>query len=161
MIIDHVSYSDHHGYYQCYAINELLGRTYEDSSVIYLNVKKNTIWIPIVIACVIIGIGILGFILCSKYYQRRRKKQMEEKEISQKDEKSIDTVKQIVSNRESIELTSSNDERISKESVIQQKNLSQSSFIFQKSLQFILSNPFLDPNAQLISSIDQHSTKLK
>jgi hypothetical protein len=132
-------------------MNQLLGRTYEDSSVIYLNVKKSTIWIPIVIVCVILGIGILGFILCSKYYQRRRQKQMEEKEISQKDE-------------ESIKFVSSNDERISdniEESVIQRGNPSASSFVFQKSLQFILNSPFLDPNAQLISSIDEYSNQPK
>jgi hypothetical protein len=43
LIIDHVSYLDHHGYYRCYATNKLLGITYEDRSVIYLNVKKNSI----------------------------------------------------------------------------------------------------------------------
>jgi hypothetical protein len=155
LIIDHVSYSDHHGYYQCYAINQLLGRTYEDSSVIYLNVKKNTIWIPIVIACIIIGICILILILCSKYYQRGKTKQMEEKET-------IDTIKQIVSNRESISDNTRMSENI-EESIIQQNNIHplSRSFIFQKSLRFVLSNPFLDPNVQLISSINQYSNKLK
>ena len=70
LIIDHVSYIDHHGYYQCSASNRLLGRTFHDHTVFYLNVKKNTVWSFILIACSVIGICILVLILCLK--SRRR-----------------------------------------------------------------------------------------
>ena len=197
-MIDHVSYSDHHGYYRCSATNRLLGRTYEDSNVIYLNVKKNTIWIFIVIAIVVIGICIFILIFCSKYCQRKRKKQLlEETETSQKEEELIGKIKQIVQSAESIEFTSSyNGQNSSKhrvesieESIIRQKNVYTlshsenntnsrttlsltednepqrssltSSFTFRHSPRFVLSNPFLDPHAQLISSIKQLTNQLK
>ncbi|CAF1501069.1 unnamed protein product [Rotaria sp. Silwood1] len=125
LIIDHVSYSNHYGYYRCYATNKLLDIIYEDKSIIYLNVRKKTIWIPIVIVCVVIGIFILTIILCTKCIQKKRKnQQLEKKEI-------IDQIKQIVSDPESIEISSYyNRQRSSKQIVknveklkLQQENL--------------------------------------
>ncbi|CAF3742874.1 unnamed protein product [Rotaria magnacalcarata] len=107
LIIDHVSYSDHHGYYRCYATNKLLNITYEDNSVIYLNVQKTASWIPIVIVCAVIGIFILTFILCAQYFRKKRKKQqVEKKQISQNDVKMIDQIEHLLTNQVSIEDTS-------------------------------------------------------
>ncbi len=182
LIIDHISYSDHHGYYQCDATNKLLGIIYEDRSIIYLNVQKHTIWIPFVIVCVVIGIFILIIILCSKYCQKKRKIQLEEKKSSQEDdEEIIDKLKQIVPMEfSSCYKKEKSSERIVEnveESKIQQENihiLSHSknspksqisslnlSSISKTSPQFILSNPFLDPNVQPSTSIKQNIHKFK
>ncbi|CAF1305345.1 unnamed protein product [Rotaria sordida] len=181
LIIDHVSYSNHHGYYRCYAINKLFNITYEDKSIIYLNVQKSTIWIPIIIVCVVIIIFILIFILCTKYFQKKRKnQQLKKKEI----------IDQIISNQESIEFSTYYNHQRSSEQIIndveklklQQDNLcnfshlensfkSSISFLSTKkeqeqiaflnslsistktSPQFILGNPFLDSNIQPLTSV--------
>ncbi|CAM2698361.1 unnamed protein product [Rotaria socialis] len=116
LIIDHVSYSDHHGYYRCSATNKLLNRTYEDKSVIYLNVQKTASWIPIVIVCAVIGIFILTFILCAQYFRKKRKKQqVEKKQISQNDEKMVGPIEHLLTNQVSIEDTSYYNHQISSE----------------------------------------------
>jgi hypothetical protein len=183
LIIDHVSYSDHQGYYRCYATNKLIGITYEDKSMIHLKVTKNTIWIPIVIVCVVIGLCILLLIFCSKYCQKRRKNQLEVNKIPGEDEEMI---KKIISNRESTEFSSHHNKQKSSEQIIknveelklqQQQNLhtrshSENSSKSQISLlnpvsisktspQFVLGNPFLDANVQPFISAKQYIDKLQ
>ncbi|CAF0765025.1 unnamed protein product [Adineta steineri] len=137
LIIDHVSYSDHHGYYRCYATNKLFNITYEDTSIIYLNVKKSSIWIPIVIICIVIGICILLLILCSKYCQTR-------KQNNQK------TSEQVIEN---IHTPSYSDNSAqSQGSLLSSPNISS---------QFILDNPFLDPNVQPILLNKKYINKLQ
>jgi hypothetical protein len=179
LIIDHVSYSDHRGYYRCHATNKLFDIIYEDKSIIYLNIRKNTIWIPIVIVCAVIGICILILILCSKYCRNKRKNQLKSKENS---DELIDKVKQSVPSRESIEFSPYYNRKRSaeqmgdniKESKTQQtpsyretsiklstqNEQEQISFlkplsISKTSPQFVLGNPFLDPNTRLFISTKQ------
>jgi hypothetical protein len=178
LIIDHVSYSDHHGYYQCYVTNKLLSIIYEDRSVIYLNVKKHSIWIPIVIVCAVIGIGFLILFLSSKYCQKKRKNRLEDEEM-------IEKIYQIEPSQKSTEFSSyDNRQRSSErmienveESKIQQETIhtlshsenstksqisySNLSSISKTSPQFILRNPFFDPNLQPLTSIKQYISKFK
>lgn len=76
LIIDYASYTEHRGFYRCQATNHLLNVTYQDRRIIYLNIHKSNLWLPIVIACVLIGVCILFLILCSTYYRYRRKKKL-------------------------------------------------------------------------------------
>ncbi|CAF2663345.1 unnamed protein product [Rotaria sp. Silwood2] len=160
LIIDHVSYTNHYGYYRCYATNKLLDITYEDKKK-----KKSTI---------------------------RKKK------ISQNDEEVIDEIKQIVTNRETIDFSPYYDRQRSSEQIIknveklklQQENLynlsysenslkssisllstkkEQEKIAFLNSLsistktspQFVLGNPFLDSNAQPLISIKSYIDKFE
>ena len=72
LIIDHVSSIDHYGYYQCSASNRLFNRIYQDQTVFYLNIRKNSMSIPILIGCLAIGTCFLILILYSKYCRRTR-----------------------------------------------------------------------------------------
>lgn len=169
MIIDHVSYSDHDGYYQCYATNKLLDIIYEDRTVIYLNVKKNSIWISIVIGCSVIGICILILILGSKYCQKRSKIQLDEEDIPQEDDKTIDTIKQTIPNRESTEFSSyynkkNSSERIienTEDSKIHQENirtLTQSTNSTKSSLSLLSMQNAVKPIAYLNSSTNSNTS---
>ncbi len=182
LIIDHVSYSDHHGYYRCNATNTLLGITYQDKKIIYLDVKTNSIWIPIGIICVVIGICILIVICCSKYCQKKRKERLEEKKISQEGENLSGKIK------ESLEVSSYYNKQINSEQVrengeelkMQEENIPNLSHlenspnsrlsllstqerirISKTSPQFVLGNPFLDSNSQSIISIKSYINKFK
>jgi hypothetical protein len=163
LTIDHVSYSDHHGYYRCYAKNKLIGMTYEDKSIIYLKVKKKIIWIPIAIVCIVIGLCILMLILCSRYCQMKRKNQLDVKQIPQEDE-------QIMSNKESSEFSSDynkqKQDNLHTRSHSENSIKSQISFLHPLSIsknspQFILGNPFLDSNVQPFISVKSYIDKLK
>lgn len=161
LIIDQVSHSDHHGYYRCLATNEILHRTYEDRSIIYLNVQKNSLWIAIVVVCSVIALCILILIICSKYYRKKRNQQLEEKDLAQESVATIDDIKQNTSHRQSVEfLADFNQESDSEERLEQQttspilshsrKSLTSSrlSSNLRTSPQFILQNPFLGPNVR-------------
>ena len=189
LIIDHVSYSDHKGYYQCLATNKLLGIIYEDKNVIHLNVKKNTIWISILIVCAVIGLCILVLIFCSRYCQKKRNNQIQVEYTPQDSEEMIEKIKEIIPNRKSVEFLSDYDKENIKESKSHQEDsdslshtedsiksivslrladikqqpvlLLNSSSSLRTSPQFVLSNPFLDPNVQSVTTIKLHNHRPK
>ena len=72
LIIEYVSKSTHHGYYRCRASNELFNQTYEDEKIIFVEVEKSAVLIPILIACIVIGVVVLILILCSTYFRKRQ-----------------------------------------------------------------------------------------
>ncbi|UJR30080.1 hypothetical protein I4U23_017622 [Adineta vaga] len=135
LIIDHVSYSDHHGYYRCNATNQFRNQLYEDKRVFHLTVKKGSIWIPIVIVCVAIGLAILLLILCSKYCQKR-KQRLERKSLSNENDSEVLPIDQ----KNVLTLSRSAKSQISSISIERER----------REPQFVLGNPFLDPNVQSI-----------
>jgi hypothetical protein len=160
LIIDYVSYSDHRGYYRCNATNHFGDVTYEDRRVFFLNVKKSSFWIPIVVVCVVIGLCILLLVLCSRYCRKRRKRLQGK---SAPTSESIEVASHEHDDRESEPRIQSMgkwhvDQKTVSPSVTSQtaslhieKEQEQTVPIAGTSCQFVLGNPFLDPRAQPIT----------
>jgi len=149
LIIEHASYSDHHGYYQCLVTNKLLGRIYEDRLIIYLNIERSSLWIALIGVFVVIGICILILIICSKYYHKKKHQQLDEINRRKDSQVTLDDL-----NREI------NSETIFDEH--QQMNTqtdSRRSFDLRTSPQFILENPFLDRNVRSITRTEKLISK--
>ena len=129
-------------------MNQLLGVTYEDGSVIQLDVQQSRVWRSILIVSLVVVTCILLLILCAKCCQRKPTKQAKTNAIPQ----------DVLPQRDSVaSLSYASEQRIVEELSRQAPSEDVPrwrSSVSHTSARFILGYPCLDPAVQPFTSAD-------